>query len=98
MCGFGIDEANGKSLKLKSVRLSSQVSNADRLISQMFFGQPCRCRASMKMEKTVKSFRRLGGAKAFDRQHFFPQQRKLMGFSAQISSGVCRCGSQGVLV
>ena len=26
--------------------------------------------------------------------HFFPQQRKLMGSSAQISSGVCRCGSQ----
>ena len=25
---------------------------------------------------------------------FFPQQRKLMGSSAQISSGVCRCGSQ----
>ena len=25
---------------------------------------------------------------------FFPQQRKLMGFSAQISAGVCRCGSQ----
>ena len=24
----------------------------------------------------------------------FPQQRKLMGSSAQISSGVCRCGSQ----
>ena len=24
---------------------------------------------------------------------FFPQQRKLMGFSAQISSGACRCGS-----
>ena len=23
-----------------------------------------------------------------------PQQRKLMGSSAQISSGVCRCGSQ----
>ena len=26
---------------------------------------------------------------------FFPQQRKLMGSSAQISSGVCRCGSRG---
>ena len=26
--------------------------------------------------------------------NFFPQQRKLMGSSAQISSGVCRCGSQ----
>ena len=26
---------------------------------------------------------------------FFPQQRKLMGSSAQISSGVCRCGPQG---
>ena len=25
---------------------------------------------------------------------FFPQQRELMGSSAQISSGVCRCGSQ----
>ena len=25
---------------------------------------------------------------------FFPQQRKLMGSSAQISSGVCRCRSQ----
>ena len=25
---------------------------------------------------------------------FLPQQRKLMGSSAQISSGVCRCGSQ----
>ena len=25
---------------------------------------------------------------------FIPQQRKLMGSSAQISSGVCRCGSQ----
>ena len=25
---------------------------------------------------------------------FFPQRRKLMGSSAQISSGVCRCGSQ----
>ena len=25
---------------------------------------------------------------------FFPQQRKLMGSSAQISSGVCRCGSE----
>ena len=25
---------------------------------------------------------------------FFPQQRQLMGSSAQISSGVCRCGSQ----
>ena len=25
---------------------------------------------------------------------FFPQQHKLMGSSAQISSGVCRCGSQ----
>ena len=25
---------------------------------------------------------------------FFPQQRKLMGSSAQISFGVCRCGSQ----
>ena len=25
---------------------------------------------------------------------FFPQQCKLMGSSAQISSGVCRCGSQ----
>ena len=25
---------------------------------------------------------------------FFSQQRKLMGSSAQISSGVCRCGSQ----
>ena len=25
---------------------------------------------------------------------FFPQQRKLMGSSAQISSGVCRCGPQ----
>ena len=25
---------------------------------------------------------------------FFPQQRKLMGSSAQISSGVCRCGSK----
>ena len=25
---------------------------------------------------------------------FFPQQRKLMGSSAQIGSGVCRCGSQ----
>ena len=24
----------------------------------------------------------------------FPQQRKLMGSSAQISSGVCRCGSE----
>ena len=24
----------------------------------------------------------------------FPQQRKLMGSSAQISSGVCRCGLQ----
>ena len=24
----------------------------------------------------------------------FPQQRKLLGSSAQISSGVCRCGSQ----
>ena len=28
------------------------------------------------------------------RHLFFPQQRKLMGSSAQISSGVCRCGSQ----
>ena len=27
-------------------------------------------------------------------QSLFPQQRKLMGSSAQISSGVCRCGSQ----
>ena len=27
-------------------------------------------------------------------QIVFPQQRKLMGSSAQISSGVCRCGSQ----
>ena len=26
--------------------------------------------------------------------YFFPQQRKLMGSSAQLSSGVCRCGSQ----
>ena len=26
--------------------------------------------------------------------YFSPQQRKLMGSSAQISSGVCRCGSQ----
>ena len=26
--------------------------------------------------------------------HVFPQQRKLMGSSAQTSSGVCRCGSQ----
>ena len=26
--------------------------------------------------------------------YLFPQQRKLMGSSAQISSGVCRCGSQ----
>ena len=26
--------------------------------------------------------------------YFFPQQRKLMRFSAQVSSGVCRCGSQ----
>ena len=25
---------------------------------------------------------------------FFPQQRKLMGSSAQMSSGVCRCGSE----
>ena len=25
---------------------------------------------------------------------FVPQQRKLLGSSAQISSGVCRCGSQ----
>ena len=25
---------------------------------------------------------------------FFPQQRELMGSSAQISSGVCRCGLQ----
>ena len=36
----------------------------------------------------------------FETQHanmfmlIFPQQRKLMGSSAQISSGVCRCGSQ----
>ena len=27
-------------------------------------------------------------------RYIFPQQRKLMGSSAQISSGVCRCGSQ----
>ena len=27
-------------------------------------------------------------------QCLFPQQRKLKGSSAQISSGVCRCGSQ----
>ena len=26
--------------------------------------------------------------------HLFPQQRELMGSSAQISSGVCRCGLQ----
>ena len=26
--------------------------------------------------------------------NIFPQQRKLTGSSAQISSGVCRCGSQ----
>ena len=26
--------------------------------------------------------------------YIIPQQRKLLGFSAQISSGVCRCGSQ----
>ena len=31
---------------------------------------------------------------SFSNHHFFPQQRKLMGSSAQISSGVCRCGSQ----
>ena len=30
----------------------------------------------------------------FTQVSFFPQQRKLMGSSAQISSGVCRCGSQ----
>ena len=29
-----------------------------------------------------------------NQQPFFPQQRKLMGSSAQISSGVCRCGLQ----
>ena len=29
-----------------------------------------------------------------DTQGNIPQQRKLMGSSAQISSGVCRCGSQ----
>ena len=28
----------------------------------------------------------------------FPQQCKLMGSSAQISSGVCRCGSQEPVV
>ena len=27
-------------------------------------------------------------------EDLIPQQRKLMGSSAQISSGVCRCGSQ----
>ena len=30
----------------------------------------------------------------FFSQLFFPQQRKLMGSSAQMSSGVCRCGLQ----
>ena len=30
----------------------------------------------------------------FSKILFFSQQRKLMGSSAQISSGVCRCGSQ----
>ena len=30
----------------------------------------------------------------FFRKHLFPQQRKLMGSSAQISSGVCRCRSE----
>ena len=29
-----------------------------------------------------------------EKARFIPQQRKLMGSSAQISSGVCRCGSQ----
>ena len=30
----------------------------------------------------------------FPTDFFVPQQRELMGSSAQISSGVCRCGSQ----
>ena len=30
----------------------------------------------------------------FNFYNFIPQQRKLVGSSAQISSGVCRCGSQ----
>ena len=34
------------------------------------------------------------GLQAFRRFHVFPQQRKLKGSSAQISSGVFRCGSQ----
>ena len=46
-------------------------------------------RDGMKLQDLKRQHQEIGSPVVF-----FPQQLKLMGSSAQISSGVCRCGLQ----
>ena len=60
-------------------------------VSLFFFGKCGMCRLSCVLFSCIHHEYRIltGGTSTF-----FPQQRKLTGSSAQISSGVCQCGSQ----